>query len=71
VREDTVDSIMEMADRTNAWQLCAVCRHFLRNRGDRGLGLVANGGGNGQNGGGDGMEEDGEDDDVEDIEDDI
>lgn len=43
VKEDTVESIMELADRTNAWQLRAVCRHFLRNRGDLGFG------GNGQN----------------------
>lgn len=32
VREDTVDSILELAERSNSWQLRAVCRHYTRNR---------------------------------------
>lgn len=35
VREDTVDSIMDLAERSNSWQLRAVCRHFVRNRDER------------------------------------
>jgi len=46
-----VDSIMELAERANAWQLRAVCRHFLRNRGAAGLLLAGAEGANGQNGG--------------------
>ena len=32
MREDSVDSVLELAERNNAWQLRAVCRHYLRNR---------------------------------------
>lgn len=32
VREDTVESILELAERSNSWQLRAVCRHYTRNR---------------------------------------
>ena len=32
VREDTVETILELSERTNSWQLRAVCRHFIRNR---------------------------------------
>ncbi len=46
-----MDSIMELADRANAWQLRAVCRHFLRNRGAAGLLMAGAEGANGQNGG--------------------
>ena len=31
VREDTVEFLLHTSERTNAWQLGAVCRHFIRN----------------------------------------
>jgi hypothetical protein len=31
VGEETVDYFGELAERTNAMQLAAVCRHFVRN----------------------------------------
>ena len=33
VGEESVDTLLEVAERCNAWQLRAVCRHFIRNRG--------------------------------------
>jgi hypothetical protein len=31
VRDETVEDLLGLAERTNAWQLGAVCRHYIRN----------------------------------------
>lgn len=59
MQEDTVETIVDLAERANALQLRAVCNHFVRNRNHPGFG---DDGGNGQNG-----DEDGEDDAMEEV----
>lgn len=41
VREDTVDSILELAERSNAWQLRGVCGHYMRNREEGFMGFAS------------------------------